>query len=90
MAERTATLGGEPDGRARTVADDEAAIEFPAGRVQASEAVALIGRLLDQLAARLGERIVRLAEADPISQGILIATATQIEKQAWMLRAQRS
>jgi len=30
VAERIATLGGEPDGRARTVADDQAAIEFPA------------------------------------------------------------
>jgi starvation-inducible DNA-binding protein len=88
IAERIATLGGVPDGRAQSIADARPFDPFPEGNVQ-SEAVvdAMIERLND-LNGRLRQRIDRLAEADPISQGILINAATLLEKQTWMLRAQ--
>jgi DNA-binding ferritin-like protein len=47
-----------------------------------------VGALLDELIVRIHRRINLLAEPDPVSQGILITIAEQIEKQAWMLRKQ--
>jgi DNA-binding ferritin-like protein len=54
------------------------------------QAVAFIGGLIDDLSARLHVRIADLAGPDPVSQGILITIAEQLEKQAWMLRKQLS
>lgn len=54
------------------------------------EVVGRIGALLDELNGPLDARIAQLAEADPISQGIVIACAERLQKHAWMLRAQRS
>jgi starvation-inducible DNA-binding protein len=89
VAERIATLGGVPDGRAEAVADARPFEPFPGGNVKAEHAVEAMLQRLNELNQRLRGRIDRLAEADPISQGILIEAATHLEKQTWMLRAQR-
>jgi starvation-inducible DNA-binding protein len=89
IAERMAALGGVPDGLAGTVTEAKTFDAFPAGQLSTDQVVELIGERLDALIARMRERIARLAESDPVSQGILIETSAQIEKQAWMLRAQR-
>jgi starvation-inducible DNA-binding protein len=89
VAERIATIGGVPDGRAQAIVDARPFEPFPDGNVQAEQVVEAMIQRLDELNARLRQRVDRLAEADPISQGILIAAASQLEKQSWMLRAQR-
>ena len=88
VAERIATIGAEPDGRATTVAKARALDQLPAGLIETAHAVMAIGGQIDSLVIRLRERIVRLAEPDPVSQGILITISEQLEKQAWMLRKQ--
>jgi starvation-inducible DNA-binding protein len=90
VAERIATVGAAPDGRASAVAASSRLAEFPGGQVPVTETVKLVGTTIDTMSERLRERIVRIAEADPVSQDILISAADELEKQAWMLRAQLS
>jgi starvation-inducible DNA-binding protein len=90
VAERIATIGAEPDGRARAIASASGLPEFPAGRVSTTEVVERVGATVDEMTARLRDRIARIADPDPISQDILIGIGDQLEKHAWMLRAQQS
>jgi len=87
VAERVATIGGVPDGRADAAAASGLPA-FPDGRVPVDETVRFVGRTIDAMSERLRERILRLADPDPVSQDILISTTDELEKQAWMLRAQ--
>lgn len=89
VAERIATIGAFPDGRAATVAKTADLPAFPEGKVSAADVVEAVGATIDTIATRLRERILRIADLDPISQDILIGTGDQLEKHAWMLRAQQ-
>jgi starvation-inducible DNA-binding protein len=88
VAERIVTIGLAPDARAGTVAAGQPFDPFPAGSIGTAQVVELIGSLIDELADRLHERIDRLGESDLVSQGVLVSVAEELEKQAWMLRAQ--
>jgi starvation-inducible DNA-binding protein len=88
VAERIATVGAAPDGRAETVGTTSELPPFPEGFVPATETVQRVANAMDTVAGRMNERIVRIADADPVSQDILIGTTDEIEKAAWMLRSQ--
>ncbi len=88
VAERLATIGASPDGRAETVATNSELAPFPAGFVPGTDTVKLVTAAMDTVAARLQERIGRIGDEDPVSQDILIGTTDELEKAAWMLRAQ--
>ena len=88
VAERIATMGVAPDGRAETVADGSELPPFPAGFVPATEAVQRMTQAMDTVAVRLKERILAVGDQDPVSQDILIGITDEIEKAAWMLRSQ--
>ncbi len=88
VAERIVTIGLAPDGRSGAIAAAQPFAAFPAGRAGTAQVVEHIGAVIDELTGRLRERIVRLGEVDPVSQGILIDIDEELEKQAWMLRAQ--
>lgn len=88
VAERIATIGSAPDGRSGTIATAQPFAAFPGGPTATADVVERIGAVIDELAGRLRERILRLADTDPVSQGILIDVDEALEKQAWMLRAQ--
>jgi starvation-inducible DNA-binding protein len=90
VAERIVTIGGLPDGRTTTVAQAKPFAELPAGAITAEEAVKLFVDRLDDLTGRLRQRVGRLGDTDPISQGMLIAIGQRLEKELWMLRAQRA
>jgi starvation-inducible DNA-binding protein len=90
VAERIATIGAVPDGRAGAVASSSGLPEFPDGHVPVTEAVQRVGSALDTMSGRLKERILRIGDADPVSQDILIGTTDELEKAGWMLRAQFS
>lgn len=90
VAERMAAIGVAPDGRAATVAESSAFGAFPAGTVRVEDAVEQIGSGLDLAASRLRDRVERVGDADLISQGVLIEIGAELEKQAWMVRAQRT
>lgn len=88
VAERIATLGSVPEGRAAAVAASSQLPEFPTGQVHVEETVQRIGAIIDTMSGRMRERIQRVGETDPVSQDALIEASDQLEKQAWMLRAQ--
>ena len=89
VAERLVTTGGVADGRPSSLsgADDGG---LPAGRMTTEQATTAIVDRLDEVTRRLRTRITRVGEPDPISEGILIDIAEELEKQAWMLRAAQS
>jgi starvation-inducible DNA-binding protein len=88
VAERLATIGVAPDGRAETVASTSELPPFPEGFVPATETVQRVTQAMDTVAMRMKERIVAIGDDDPISQDILIGTTDEVEKAAWMLRSQ--
>jgi starvation-inducible DNA-binding protein len=90
VAERLATIGVAPDGRPATVAEARAFEPLAAGLTHTDDALAAVGDRLDEAVSRLRGRIAAIGEADLISQGILIGTSQQLEKLAWMIRAQRA
>jgi starvation-inducible DNA-binding protein len=90
VAERMAAIGVAPDGRSATVSEARALEPLDAGTIPTEHAIEHVGGLLEEVSRRLHERIARVGDEDPISEGILIAAGERIEKHAWMLRAQRS
>jgi starvation-inducible DNA-binding protein len=88
VAERIATLGGVPEGRSAAVAASSRLPGFPDGQVHVHDAVQRVGEVIDTMSARIRERILRVGESDPVSQDALIEASDELEKQAWMLRAQ--
>jgi starvation-inducible DNA-binding protein len=61
---------------------------FPEGAVPVGETVQRVSTTIYEMSQRLRGRILRMGDLDPVSQDILIGTADELEKQAWMLRAQ--
>ena len=88
VAERIATIGAAPDGRAETVATSSELPPFPEGFVPATETVQRVTVAIDTVSIRMKERILRIGDEDPVSQDILIGTTDELEKAAWMLRSQ--
>lgn len=88
VAERMATIGASPDGRAETVATGSELAPFPNGFVAGTDTVKLVTAAMETIAGRMRERIGRIGEDDPVSQDILIGISDEVEKSAWMLRAQ--
>ena len=88
VAERIATLGVAPDGRAETVSTRSELAPFPEGFVPATETVQRVAQTMDTIAVRMKERIVAIGDDDPVSQDILSGITDEVEKAAWMLRSQ--
>ena len=88
VAERLATIGVAPDGRAETVSTTSELQPFPDGFVPTTETVERVTKAMDTIAVRMKERIVAVGDDDPVSQDILISTTDEVEKAAWMLRSQ--
>ncbi len=88
VAERLATIGVSPDGRAETVSTDSELQPFPTGFVPGTETVKRVTSAMETISGRMEERILRIGDDDPVSQDILIGITDELEKAAWMLRAQ--
>ena len=88
VAERMATIGASPDARAETVATGSELAPVPQGFVTGTDTVKLVTAAMESIADRMRERIIRIGEDDPVSQDILIGISDEVEKAAWMLRAQ--
>lgn len=89
-AERGAALGIAPDGRAATIAATSNLPAFPTGWVKDSDVVAVIVESLALIIARMRERVVNTAEADPVTQDLVIGITAELEKQHWMFQAENS
>ncbi|AYG78940.1 DNA protection during starvation protein 2 [Streptomyces hundungensis] len=90
VAERASALGVNPDGRAATVAGSSAIGTVPEGWIKDSEAVEVMVVALGRIVERMRERIASTDEPDPVTQDLLIAVTGDLEKHAWMFRAESS
>ncbi|MFF5263434.1 Dps family protein [Actinomadura viridis] len=88
VAERSVALGGNPDGRARTVADRTTIPQLEAGYLADDKVVAAITDVLAQLIEKFRDRIALTDQPDPVTQDLFIAITAALEKQHWMFQAQ--
>lgn len=82
------TLAEAADGRAATVAGESRLEPYPSGLQEVGATVTLIADRLQALIGELRRAISELAEADPISQDLLIGVTQDFEKHLWMVQAQ--
>jgi len=88
VAERIATLGRSPDGRAKVVGEKSRLERFPQGLQSAASIVTIYS---DRLAAAIGglrKSIASVGKHDPVSEDLLIGVAGTLEKHLWMLQSQ--
>ncbi|MCL6731459.1 Dps family protein [Streptomyces neyagawaensis] len=88
VAERAATLGVSPDGRAATVAGTSGIGKVPDGWVKDTDAVGTLVEALGAVITRMRTRVESTAEADPVSQDIFIGITADLEKHHWMFQAE--
>ncbi|GAA3802411.1 DNA starvation/stationary phase protection protein [Sphaerisporangium flaviroseum] len=88
-AERAVALGVNPDGRAATVARASQVDQLDAGYIEDGKVVAAFTDILGEIIARMRDRVDVTEEADPVSQDLLIEITQDLEKQHWMIQAQR-
>ena len=88
VAERAATLGVSPDGRAATVAGSSGVGKVPEGWVKDTDAVGTLVDALGAVITRMRARVESTAEADPVSQDIFIGITADLEKHHWMFQAE--
>jgi starvation-inducible DNA-binding protein len=89
VAERAVTIGATPDGQAETVAGSTEIEPLPRGVLGDQAVIDAIATRLAEMTARTRERIERTAGVDAVSEDILIRIAGSLEKQLWLIRAQR-
>lgn len=90
VAERIAALGVAADGRAKTVDQDSKLEDFPEGRHSVSATVTMVADRLATASACLRDSIAKVGEVDPISEDMLIAICSGIEKHLWMVQSQET
>ncbi|GAA5074478.1 starvation-inducible DNA-binding protein [Thermocatellispora tengchongensis] len=89
MAERAVALGINPDGRVGTVAKSTPVQQLEAGYLQDGKVIAAMTDILDAMIKRMRERVRATEEPDPVTQDLLISVTQGLEKQHWMVQAQR-
>jgi starvation-inducible DNA-binding protein len=89
VAERAVAIGFFPDGQAATVASSSQLAGFERGPIEDRTIVIELTRRLAEAAERMRGRMERLGELDAASEDVLIEVVRALEKQLWMIRAQR-
>lgn len=87
VAERAATLGVSPDGRASTVAKTSGVPAFDEGWRSVEEVNDAVVAILASLISRMRERIAATDEPDPVTQDMLIGQTAKLEEAHWMWQA---
>lgn len=88
VAERVVTLGGEVDGRPRTVAESTTLPVFTPGFVDVDAAIDGVIEQLDAAIATARKTLDPLDAMDPVSQDVVIELLRKLDKHRWMFRAQ--
>ncbi|MBD8062938.1 Dps family protein [Oceanitalea stevensii] len=87
VAERLVAIGGEPDGRASTVASSTQVESLSGGRLPDDKVIRQFEERLQSVADRIKSKLDDVEESDPLSHDLLVTVASGLEKQAWMFRA---
>jgi starvation-inducible DNA-binding protein len=88
IAERMRALDGVPDGRSDTVVATTTVPAIPSGLISASETVDMITTRIYAVVGTLRAVHDDVDDADPPSADILHAIIDNLEKEAWLLRAE--
>lgn len=88
VAERIATLGVSPDGRATVVGEHSRLDTFPEGLQTAAATVTTYSDRLESAIKGLRQSMSSVAPHDPVSEDLLIGIAGTLEKHLWMLQSQ--
>jgi starvation-inducible DNA-binding protein len=90
VAERLVAIGVQPDGRTTTVAAHTPLGQLPEGALRDAELIPLFLDRVETVAGRIRERLAPVGEVDLVTQDLLIGIVHGLDKQAWMLRAQKA
>lgn len=90
VAERLVTVGHPADGRTEEVAKTSKVRGIDAGPLGDDKVIAYIAEELQQVSNRIREQLPDIESPDPLTHDLLVGIATEIEKEAWMFRAQQS
>jgi len=88
VAERAVTLGHPPDGRAVAISTLSSLPDVEPGVLWDASAITTFGAALDALAARIHAGLEAF-ETDLVTLGLLTGVLAEVERYAWMLRAQQ-
>lgn len=88
VAERMVMIGFSPDGRSATVAQETPLAPYANGFVGIDATVQAVADALATTIGELRSSIEALDDLDLISQDLLIAISSQLEKHLWMVQAQ--
>jgi starvation-inducible DNA-binding protein len=77
-----------PDGRPETIASAYGLPGTKEGWLRDTDVVGLMVESLEAAIGRLRKRIDATAEADPVTQDLLIGITAELEKQRWMFEAE--
>lgn len=88
VAERASAIGVTADGRAETVAKTSGIDTVTDGWIKDTQAVGILIAALDSVIERMRERIGTTADADPVTQDIIIGLTADLEKFHWMFQAE--
>ena len=88
-AERGRALGVVQDGQARTVGAQSQLGEVAAGEIRTDVVIKTLLEVLDETITRARERMAQAAEYDSVTEDLMIQTVAILEKQRWMVAAQR-
>ncbi|MGA2755770.1 MAG: DNA starvation/stationary phase protection protein [Solirubrobacteraceae bacterium] len=88
-AERGRALGVAPDGQARTVGTQSRLAEVAPGELRTDAVITTLIAALDETITGARERMEQAAEYDTVTEDLMIATVGLLEKQRWMIAAQR-
>jgi starvation-inducible DNA-binding protein len=89
VAERAVALGFVPDGQAEAVAAGSQLEPVARGPVEDHLVVRQLTHRIAEVSERVRVQMNRLGDVDLASQDVLIEVVRELEKQQWMLRAQR-
>lgn len=90
VAERLVAIGHPADGRADEVAKTSKVSGIDGGPLGDDKVVAYIAEELALVSQRIRDQLPEIESPDPLTHDLLVGIATEIEKQAWMFRAQQS
>lgn len=88
FAERLAALDLPSDGRAQTIAETTTLKPIQGGVIEVAEAYKVIEEALLQVSETIKKNLADVDDEDPLTGDLLISTARDLEKSAWMLRMQ--
>ncbi|MDT3767430.1 DNA starvation/stationary phase protection protein [Gleimia hominis] len=87
VAERLATIGGNPDGRSATVSKTTSLDEIENGDLSVDKTYQLMAEKVQAVCDKVRENLGAADDADPITGDLLISVVSGLEQQAWFLRA---